>query len=330
MAVPDQHPSLPPTPSLTGLHIETRRHFRAMNTDIVITVADWRQSRLLGRAEAFFRDFEARFSRFRPESELCRFNARQEPAFPVSREMMRLLELCRRFARLTGGIFNPLVLDSLEASGYDRSFEALPNQKSRKALSARPVPAFDAISLDSRTSEASLPLELRLDFGGIGKGHAVDLAAGLLADAGDFLIDAGGDIFAAGLSPEGGPWRVDVADPASADGSLGTVELTGEAVATSWTTKRRWRIDRGWANHLIDPRSGRWVSAGVIGATVIAPTAVEADVFAKTALILGPGEGLSFLSQQGVRGLLVLEDGSQRSTPDWRVEGIQAEVGNVT
>jgi thiamine biosynthesis lipoprotein len=237
--------------------------------------------------------------------------------------MMALLTACRRYATLTDGVFNPLVLDRLAAVGYDRSFELL-TATPRSLPPAATVPSFlDSIELDEAACSVTALPGLRLDLGGIGKGYAVDGVAAQLADAGGFLVEAGGDIYAAGFDQSGQPWRVEVADPRAPERSLFNLRLSDQAVATSWTVKRRWRAGAGWAHHLIDARSGRPAETGVIGATAVATSAAAADVFAKTALILGPEAGLSFLKRRCVAGLLVLVDGHQLTTPDWPGEPIE-------
>jgi thiamine biosynthesis lipoprotein len=304
----------PHTPALEGLNLEARHAFRCFNTDVAIELSDWRWSYLLAPVETFFQRFEARFSRFLADSELTRFNRREKPAFTVSDEMHDLLSESLRLHELTGGVFNPLVLQSLETAGYDVSFEKVGEVKNAPAPSG-PLPELTCLELDGH--RASLPLGLRLDFGGIGKGYSVDLASALLAEASGYLIDAGGDIYASGLAPDGGPWYVDVADPAAPESRVDVVALSNQAIATSWTTRRRWKTAGGWAHHLIDPRTGLPAESGVSGSTVITSRAVEADVFAKCALILGPEEGLAFLEARGAHGLLVLADGSIRTTSDW-------------
>jgi thiamine biosynthesis lipoprotein len=299
------------------LRLEARSSFRVFNTEVQVTLADWQHSHLLPRVEAHFRRFEARFSRFLPDSELSRFNGRSDPTFAVSDGMYDLLAACRDFHQQTNGIFNPLIIDNLEAAGYDASFERLAGHRVTAKMPPAAPPALDCLELDPVRRTATLPLGLRLDFGGIGKGYAVDQAVSLLSEAGGFLLDAGGDIYGSGFAHQGATWRIEVADPAAPDESLCVVSLTDQAIATSWTTKRRWRAGAGWAHHLIDPRTGRPTDERVIGATVIAPTTTQADVFAKSALILGPEQGPAFLESQAVHGLLVLADGSQIRTSGW-------------
>jgi thiamine biosynthesis lipoprotein len=300
-------------PAVIGL--EARRDFRCFNTDVSVQVADWRWAHLLPGVETFFHDFELRFSRFLPDSELSRFNRRTGPDMRVSEEMLDLLAECVRLYGLTSGVFNPLVLEGLEAAGYDASFERL-RPGARKGP-AQAAPSLDSLEVDAAAGTASLPVGLRLDFGGVGKGYAVDSASDLLVEAGGYLVDAGGDIYAAGSAPDGGTWRVDVADPADLDRRIDVVALSDQAVATSWTTRRRWQTSDGWAHHLIDPRSGAPAESGVIACTAVTQRAVDADVFAKCALILGPDEGLAFLESRGAHGLLVLADGSVLRTHGW-------------
>jgi len=297
--------------------LEARLTFRCFNTDVQVQAADWRWSHLLPAVEAFFHRFEARFSRFRPDSELSRFNRRDVDSVQVSEAMLDILAECVRLYALTRGVFNPLILERLESAGYDASFERLGEGAPAGMVEAAPAPDLGALVLDWGRREARLPAGLRLDLGGIGKGFAVDVAASMLAQAGDFLVDAGGDIYAGGSAPGGGPWRIEVADPLAPDGCIEVVELSDAAIASSWTTRRRWPTRHGFAHHLIDPRTGLPAGSGVAGATVLAPLATDADVFAKCAVILGADEGAVFLESVGACGLFVLDDGRIRKTRNW-------------
>ena len=84
--------------------------------------------------------------------------------------------------------------------------------------------------------------------------------------------------------------------------------LATGAVATSGLQTRLWRTERGFAHHLIDPGRGTPAWTGVIQATALAPTALEAEALAKTALLRGPLAGRDLLARHG--GALVLDDGS--------------------
>ena len=83
-------------------------------------------------------------------------------------------------------------------------------------------------------------------------------------------------------------------------------------VATSGRDYHRWRQGGIWHHHIIDPRTGRPAQADVLTATVVAPSAAEAEVAAKVAVISGSQAGLEWLdSKPELAGMLVLDDGQR-------------------
>ena len=163
-------------------------------------------------------------------------------------------------------------------------------------------PAWAAIEVAGR--EVRRPPGLRLDLGGTAKGFAADRAAAPLAGQQAFAVDAGGDIVVGGVA--GALRTVNVAHPLEGGRTL-EFDLIAGAVATSGLGTRIWRTDSGFAHHLLDPSTGRPAWTGVIQATALAATGVEAETLAKTALLSGPRRGLELLEQSG--GALVLDDG---------------------
>ncbi len=117
----------------------------------------------------------------------------------------------------------------------------------------------------------------RLDLGGIAKGYAVDRAATILAEAGPCLVNAGGDLVGSGRL-----WPVGVE---TAEGEI-TLGLEDGAIATSGRDRRRWRRNGNESHHLIDPVTGAPAEGEFLRVTVVAETAVAAEVLAK-AVFLG-------------------------------------------
>jgi thiamine biosynthesis lipoprotein len=154
------------------------------------------------------------------------------------------------------------------------------------------------------------PPGLRLDVGGTAKGLAADRAAASLAGQTSFAVDAGGDI-AIGANPQPPsrgqtPRRVGVAHPLESGLAL-EFELARGAVATSGLGTRLWRTPDGFAHHLLDPATGMPAWTGVVQATAIADSTLEAELLAKLALLSGPESGAAVLEPGG--GVLVLDDG---------------------
>ena len=303
--------SLAPSP-LMG-----RRHFFALNTGIQVLTLDWQQTELMQGAEQVFRSIEERFSRFLQSSELCRLNARTGEEVAVSPQMFQVLQLSLEFHRRSGGTFDPAILPNLRAAGYDRSFELILRESEEPVTAREPVNASIAdVRLDRERLTAQAPAGVLLDLGGIGKGFAVDEAANALSPARDFLIDAGGDIYASGNGPGGSGWTVSVAHPFGGD-EIALVDLRDQALATSTTVRRSWRRGARRLHHLIDPRTGEPAETDVVSVSVLASSAVTADVFAKVALIRGFDAGREFIQNQGAAGLFVFPDGSWQAIGDF-------------
>lgn len=293
---------------------ELTSSFRSMNTDVQIIIyvpPELVQAgeNALKSTQLLFKYAEETLSRFSPESELTRLNLSAGSPFKASPLLFNVMRESLNAARTTEGIFDPTILPSLLASGYDRSFEMMPWRTETPQYNIQGKCRWQDIELDARSSSIYLPPGCCIDLGGIGKGWTVDMAFHSLGDFDNFVIDAGGDIRVKGTKADGSPWDIGIADPFNEGNCLTTVELPEGAICTSTTARRKWEVSGNQQHHLIDPRSGSPSQSGVISATIIADSASHAEIISKTALILGPEEGLRFMEiQPGVSGLLVLEN----------------------
>lgn len=284
-----------------------------MSTDVafVLVTDDGAASSLKLELIRTIEDFERRFSRFLPHNELSELNARAGRATRVSRDMLELLLACERAFEFSEGVFDPTIADVLDAIGYDRSFDLLPetadaSTSGRQSLQNR-LP-FTSVAIDPMTRTVALPDHVRVDFGGIGKGFLLDkLSECIETVTKSYWISIGGDLIASGTDETGRSWTVGVQHPSHHDDDIAELELPGgrTAVATSGTTKRRGiRHGHAW-HHLIDPRSNAPAQSDCLGMTVIARSGVCADILAKTGFILGTSAGLAFIEKRGAEGLAV-------------------------
>lgn len=275
--------------------------FRAMNTDVAVT-ADGDEEAIASQVAGTFAEAENRFSRFRKDSELSALNRAAGP-FVASRELFETLARARAYVELTESLFDPGVGATLCALGYDRSFA--PGALDRERTGQRPrASRFLDVILDPRTCTVWRPGHVQIDLGGIAKGSTLDLAALHLTGLG--AINAGGDAVLRGSGPTGDGWLIDIEDPRDPSRTIGSIAVSNAAVATSAGNRRRWRVGKSLAHHLIDPRTQMPSTGDVTQATVIAATAEQADVLAKTAFLLGAREGRRFLERQpGVGAVLI-------------------------
>jgi len=260
-----------------------RHRFRALGTDVELLV-DGEPGDRFAAVEAELERLEALLSRFRPGSELSRLNEAGE--LDAGPDLLAVTRLALAARERSGGRFDPTVHDALVAAGYDRSFELVPEDGAGGAAG----PCRCGGRVEVRGRRVVLGPGVRLDLGGIAKGYAVDRAAAILAAAGPCLVNAGGD-----LAVRGGAWPVEL------EGTGLVLELASGAIATSGRDRRRWRRGGDERHHLIDPATGRPAETDLLRATVVAPTAVEAEVLAKVAFLGGA---------VGVPHVLVRADGS--------------------
>jgi thiamine biosynthesis lipoprotein len=279
-----------------------RLELRAMNSDIELISCAPDAERRLRRAAQWLQAYENCYSRFQPLSELSRLNAAAGKPRRVSRGLFELVWRALAFAAATDGLFDPTILRQLEAAGYDRSFEQLAPR--RPPSSHPPKVSWRNVVLDAAQQTICLPDGSGIDLGGIGKGWATDRLAELLGTPS--LVNGGGDVRVRGKPPGDDAWRVGVADPFAPQNDLMVLSFAEDAgVATSSSLKRTWRIGDAYFHHLIDPRTGRPSASDLVQVTVVAPTTVEADVYAKVALLLGSEAALPFLDSRGLRGVCV-------------------------
>lgn len=275
----------------------------------------------------WFKAWEQRFSRFRPDSELSWVNRQAGEPVRVSPEFAEVFELACTAAAWTGGLVTPAVHDALRAAGYQRSFQDLP-VNAQPGNTWQAVPLMDSIRWDPERKVLKLPAGMHLDFGGSAKGWAAEQAVRRLEAFGEALVDAGGDIAMSNLMPSSQPgssftrrrepWRVGIAAPGEADELMTTLALWSGGVATSGRDRRRWKQGVAWRHHLIDPRTGRPAVTDVLIATVIAPSLSEAEAAAKCLLIAGSRNGMDWLDRNPqLAALLILETGSVVTSPNF-------------
>ncbi|TAK69886.1 MAG: FAD:protein FMN transferase [Dehalococcoidia bacterium] len=249
--------------------------------------------------EALFASYERTMSRFLPDSELCALNGAAGAPFEASPVLFDAVRLALEWARATDGTFDPTLLDELEAAGYDRSFEQLAGGvPPRPSPPARHAARWRAIALDETRRAITVPAGVHIDLGGIGKGFTVDRAIASLGDGANAMVNASGDLFAAGDGPEGDGWYVGVANPFEMGHDVAVLRVRDRGVATSGSARRHWTAGDRRYHHLIDPRAGVSSDSDLLTVTVVAATATDADVLAKTAYLLGSRDGVRFVEQR--------------------------------
>lgn len=294
--------------------------FKAMGTDIAVCFLGAKEDaaqREISQIKNRIFEFEKRFSRFLKDSELSMLN-NACGAFAASDEMMDILKEIKKYHLETKGIFDPTIVCALESVGYDKSFDKISSEKdsennfnieTHQEKFGKRSKLSEAL-VDEKNKQVFIPSELRIDLGGIGKGYIIDKIAQDLIKKGfeNFWISAGGDIFLAGKDGDEN-WIVGVQNPKDLDNDLAKINVSEKsmAIATSGIMKRRGEKGGHKWHHIIDPRTGFPAENDVSAVTVIAPSVAEADVLAKTVLILGKDEGIELINKRNNTECLIID-----------------------
>jgi thiamine biosynthesis lipoprotein len=172
---------------------------------------------------------------------------------------------------LSDGLVNAAVAAALIAAGYDRTITKVRTAPGPISEAAAVVPLHDVLEVG--TGWAHLRAGHTIDLGGVGKGWLSDALSSRFDNG---VVNLGGDLRARGDGPGGSGWEVTFCDGAS-------YRVIDAGVATSGVAGRRW----SGGHHLIDPRTGRPATTDIAAVSVSAADALQAEVLAKAAAILG-------------------------------------------
>lgn len=304
------HRATAPTTSAGALR---RVRFGALGTNCELQYACDDALRAAGferAAVGWVQAFEAKYSRFRPDSLVSRINAAAGKQWvAIDPETVQLLELCDMLYFLTQRILDPTMLPLIRLWNYKAEHPEIPSDSSIEE--ARRLVGW--MKVQREPGRVFLPMPgMAIDFGGFGKEYAVDVVAQIARDhgIGSVLVDFGHDLRGLGQPPDRPAWHIGLEDPQRPGTTLGSIALTGDrGVASSGDYLRRFVVNGRRYGHILDPRTGRPVANGSLQATVIAGTCLHAGLLSTTAFVLGPKQGIEFVqSIPGAEGLIVTEN----------------------
>lgn len=237
-------------------------------------------------------------SGYNRNSLLSRRNAGEE--IVPDRYFSEITELSRKYKEMTGGAFDVAGGPLFDIWGFGFTADSLPS------------PDRIAAAMEDCRQEKVL------NFNAIAQGYSCDVIAGYLYSVGakDMLVDIG-EIFCDGLNPSGTGWTIGVDNPVDGNNSPGA-DLRGIwksdggpcGIVTSGNYRKFYVRDGKKYAHTIDPRTGYPVEHDLLSATIVAPTAAEADALATACMVMGPQKAKEFIeSRPDIEGYLITSDG---------------------
>ncbi len=263
------------------------------------------------RALDLIEQLETLHTVFRTHSDLIAINrfAAMRPV-AVAHDTMVMLKLASAIYNLTEGAFDITAGSLSQAWGFSRRQGRMPTEG--EIAKARELVGTKFIVLDETQRQVELTKSgVTLNPGGIGKGYALDRAAGRLVSSGvyDFMMHGGlSSVIANGdrqHSETGGGWLVALKHPWRWEEQIGTIRLTNQALATSGSGKQFFHYQGQRYSHIIDPRSG-WPAQGMMSTTVICPSAAVADALATAFFVMGAEKTRDFCQQHTMVGAVLV------------------------
>lgn len=252
--------------------------------------------------------FERQFSRFLPSSELSVFNRSAGLKVPISLQFKDILVAAKKMSEETDGLYNPFILPALQRAGYKKS--AAPGYEDDPVddFSNRSVVTIDRLIIEKNT--ASIPYGTALDLGGCGKGYLADQLRKQLNNSKilGYWISMGGDVATFGHDGDGNNWTIKIqnAENLKTAGVWSIVcPKSPYGIATSGTFHRKNQTSKIKWHHIVDPLTLKPAKTDIRLATVCANTALEADVLASCAVILGSKKAKAFLKSHGAKAALL-------------------------
>ncbi|HZZ70934.1 MAG TPA: FAD:protein FMN transferase [Pirellulales bacterium] len=286
-------------PALTRYEYE--RVEMAMPYKLVLYAAD--ETTANQAADAVFariHQLDLIFSDYKTESEASRLSAAAPMDKPVavSREMGEVLQAALKLSAASEGAFDVTIGPLTHLWRWSRRHKELPSPERLQA--ARAAVGYKAVEFDPvRRTLRLLKPNMRLDFGGIACGYAVDEGLRILRERGltRAMLDGSGDIGVGDPPPGKTHWRIGIAKLDNPEGKATRyVNVANCAVTTSGDAFQFVEINGVRYSHIVDPRTGLGLTIHS-AVTVIAPDCIRADSYTKPPIIMGPQTGFALIEK---------------------------------
>lgn len=223
----------------------------------------------------------------------------------------KVLDCALKIAAKTDGAFDPTIGPLVNLWGFGPNGERTSPPDVAKVKALHADCGWQKLQLDSQTKRALQAGNVYIDFSGIAKGYSVDRIAHALTDASieNYLIEVGGELYGAGIKPDGQPWWIALeTSPDAASVTESVVALHGLAVATSGDYRRYFEHNGQHYAHTIDPRTGFPIDRAtnaLVSVTVIHAECMVADALATAFTVMGAKAALAYAKQKDIAALLI-------------------------
>ena len=271
---------------------KTESKFPIMGTFAQVTVyAEPEEAeKAIKTVRRIFTIFEEKCNIFNPKSEVSRLNANADKKpFKCSPLIWNLLNSSRRAYVISSGAFDVTARPLMLLWGfYRKRGDSLPSDKEIKSTLLKV--GMNNIVFDDKNHTVKFKVPgMSVDFGGIAKGIAVQLAIKKICAMGinNAVVNLGGNMYCLGRPPSPRKsYNIGVRNPLEKSKICKKLTLHNQAVATSGNYERYVTIKGHHYTHIMNPKDGKPVE-NMLSTTVVCPDAGDADFLSTSVFING-------------------------------------------
>ncbi|WP_437187046.1 FAD:protein FMN transferase [Planctomicrobium sp. SH668] len=288
------------------IRLETRA--MACQWAVVMNPGAPRQVMVASDALDFVHEAEDFMTVYRDSSETSQLNrSAAKSAQPVSEALFKLLKMCEELWKSTEGAFDPATGSLIQLWRSARQSGRIPEQS--EIDSALALSGFQHVVIDDVAQTVRFDTDgVLLDFGAIGKGYAVDLAARhlLSEDVVDYIVHGGhSSLYARGNHGGHDGWPIGIKNPLLIEKSYATVLLRDQGMATSGSNVQFFRHNGRRFGHILSPFHG-WPEQELLSVTVLAPNAGMADALSTAFYVMGLDTALRYCDDHPEVGAILV------------------------
>lgn len=283
-----------------------------LGTHVRLVVSSKYSGRIVDSIFDELRRIDLKFNPYDSRSKIYQLNHSNGEWIEVDDEILFVLKKSLYYAELTGGAFDFTLGRLIKLWGFDseNSEKRVPSRD--EIEEALKHVGYEKVNVSG--NKVKLENGVWLDFGGIVKGYAIDRAVQIakkIDPKATGFIDAGGDIGIIGPKFGGADWIVGIRDPRgeSQQDTIGIIYLKEGSVATSGDYERFFVLNGKRYHHILNPRTG-YPAEGIISATVIADSCIDADALSTAIFNLGLEYSLIYVPRYG--GQIFIVDENQK------------------
>jgi thiamine biosynthesis lipoprotein len=272
------------------------------------------QQALQTQVDSLLKHYNDEISTYDPNSSLSKFNQQQTSTpFPVSQEMADIVISALRVGQRTQGVLDVTIGPLVNLWGFGPDKRPVKTPTDEQITAARQRVGIQHLHVDVSADHAALRKDvpnIYVDLSTIGEGFGADKVAEFLESRGvhNYLVEIAGASRSRGVNAKGDPWKLAIQKPTDElDEVQAIIKPDGRAISTSGSYRNYYELDGKRYSHIIDPATGKPITHRLVSATVITPTALEADGLDTALMVMGPEKAMAFAKQQRLAVYLVIK-----------------------